>query len=217
MAQFEKLPFVLPHADDLNTHTTTSNKQQKYHKYFVLATCSAYLVLDVVASYLDLTVNNNQNHFSFSWIDILFLVVINAYALNAYALGKLTPLTHRRLSYYVFCVGWLLPLFTVLGPYAVDWAKGRNPSFSFEYGSLGAQVLYCRDEVNTPERYGEQSDLATSRAREHGLPIMETISVCVDMMFPKSKLLVPLLSLGVLNSAGLSTENWKRWEKLPSP
>ncbi|KAG0066702.1 hypothetical protein BGZ92_005286 [Podila epicladia] len=191
MARSEKLPFVLPHAEDPNTHTTTSDKQQKYHKYFVLTTCSAYLVLDVVASYLDHTIHNNQDLFSLFCIDYILFV-----ALLVYALGKLTPLTHRRLSYYVFCVGWLLPLFTVLGPYAVDWAKGRNPELSFEYGSFGEQVWYCRDEAYTPERYGEQFGLAVARSRELGTPIMANISVCGAMLLSKSKMLVYLFYLG---------------------
>ncbi|KAG0060159.1 hypothetical protein BGZ92_006784, partial [Podila epicladia] len=183
MAQSEKLPFVLPHADDPNTHKTTSNKQQKYHKYFVLATCSAYLVLDVVASYLDHTVNNNHDLNSLFFSDAVFLVVI-----STYALVESTPLTHRLLSNYVLCIGWLLPLITVLGPFAVDWAKGRKPNLSFGYGSLGEQVSYCRDEPYTQEQYGELFGLAVAKSHELGLPIMETISVCIKMTLPKSKL-----------------------------
>ncbi|KAG0088293.1 hypothetical protein BGZ92_006352 [Podila epicladia] len=190
MAQSEKLP-RLPHADGPTTQTTTLDRQQKYHKYFVLATCSAYLILDVVASYLDHTVNNNHDLFSLFFSDVIFFVI-----LVVYALGERTPLTHHWLSRYVYYAGWLLPLITVLGPYAVDWARGRNPELRFGYGSLGEQLDYYRDEPFTPERFGKQYDRHIARSRELGLPVRTTILSGGEMAFSKSKLLMNMLCLG---------------------
>ncbi|KAG0358502.1 hypothetical protein BG005_002238 [Podila minutissima] len=211
MSQSEKATILLPQSDDPNTHTTTSCKQQKYQKYFFLATCSAYLALDVVASYLDHTINNNQNLLSLFLMDYIFFV-----GLVVYAMGERTPQTHRLLSRYAFYFGWMLPLLTVLGPYAVDWAMGRNPSLSFEYGSLGEQVGYCHDEPYTSERHGKLFDRAIARSRELGLPIMTTVTSCGTMAFPKSKVMVHLLYLGF--AAVQVIAYWsKAREKVPFP